>query len=466
METINMRECAAAMGVRQLPGFGEKVYSEGLPVDAVVTDSRKVTPGCLFVALEGETFDGHDFISSALEKGAACAVAHREQNYGADRVLYVDNTLKALQRLSGWYRRRFSVRMAGVTGSVGKTSTKEMIYAVLSSRYNTLKTMGNLNNEIGLPQTLLQLSREHEAAVVEMGMSGPGEIRELTLLARPELAVITNVGVSHIEHLGSRENILKAKWEITEGLHTGATVLLNGDNDLLQNLQSGDFQLLFYGIDNPGVQIRARDVAEGLNQTRFTICWKGEEYPAVIPCIGRHNVLNALAAFGVGVSFGILPEQCAQAVSRYQTTGMRQHIVRRGSYTVVEDCYNANPDSMRAALTTLEEYRDEGVRRKIAVLADMLELGEQSPEMHRQAGFQAAQSGAELLFAYGDMSQHMAQAAREAGMEVCYYPLEEKEQLARDLLAALEPGDLVWFKGSRGMKLEEIIQQLYAATSN
>lgn len=463
METINMRECAAAVGVKRLPGYGEKAYAEGIPIDAVVTDSRKVTPGCLFIALEGETFDGHDFIANALEKGAACALAHRQQDYGADRVLYVDNTLKAFQRLAGWYRSRFSVRMAGVTGSVGKTSTKEMIYAVLSSRYNTLKTMGNLNNEIGLPQTLLQLNREHEAAVVEMGMSGPGEIRELTLLARPDLAVITNVGVSHIEHLGSRENIRKAKWEITEGLHPGATVLLNGDNDMLQNLRSDDFRLVFYSIENPDALIRAKDVEEGLEETRFTICWEGREYPARIPCIGRHNVLNALAAFGVGTAFGIPPEQCAGAVERYQTTGMRQHIVRQGGYTVVEDCYNANPDSMKAALTTLREYRDGNIRRKIAVLADMLELGDGSPEMHRQAGLQAAQSGADLLFAYGEMSQYMAQAAREAGMEVWYYSPEEKGQLAKDLLAAMEPGDLIWFKGSRGMKLEEIIEQLYSS---
>ena len=461
METINMRECAEAIGVQRLPGFSEKVYSGGVCVNAVVTDSRKVTPGCLFIALEGETFDGHDFLSAALEKGAVCALAHRRQDYGDDRVLYVDNTLKALQRLSGWYRSRFSVRMAGVTGSVGKTSTKEMIYAVLSSQFNTLKTVGNLNNEIGLPQTLLQLDREHEAAVVEMGMSGPGEIRELTMLARPELAVITNIGVSHIEHLGSRENILKAKWEITEGLPPGATVLLNGDNDMLQKLHSDAFQLVFYGIENPDAHIQATNVAEGRNETHFTICWEGRSYPARIPCIGRHNVLNALAAFGVGTAFGIPPEQCAKAVGSYQTTGMRQHIVRRGGYTVVEDCYNANPDSMQAALATLREYRDESVRRKIAVLADMLELGEHSPDMHRQTGMQAAHSGADLLFAYGEMARHMAQAAQELGMKVRYYPPEEKQRLTRELLEVLEPGDLIWFKGSRGMRLEEVIEQLY-----
>lgn len=449
MEKLSIRDIAEALRV-PCPGDGE--------VTGVCTDSRQIAPGCLFVAIEGENFDGHDFIGKALEQGAVCALAHHSGDWPDGKVFMVEDTKKALLKLSAWYRERMPVRVVGITGSVGKTTTKEMTAAVLSSRYNTVKTQGNLNNEIGTPKTLFTIERDTQAAVVEMGMSGFGEIKELAEAAKPELGVITNIGVSHMEQLGSRENILKAKLELAECLPQGAPLLLCGDNDLLSGVVQPGLSIIFYGIDNQNCAIRGTIKDSTPLSTSFTISWQGRDYPAVIPGAGKHLVLAALAAFGVGVSMGIAPEEAVKALGRYNPAGMRQKVVECQGITVIEDCYNASPDSMAAALTTLGGFPCKG--RKIFVASDMLELGRITAESHRKTGEQAAKSGADALLAYGEASREMVEGAKAAGMEQAnHYP--DKPALSAALWELVRPGDLVWFKASRSMKLEEVVEELY-----
>jgi len=454
MEKLTIREIAEALNI-PCPMDGE--------ITGISTDSRNIAPGCLFVAIQGENFDGHDFVRSALENGASCALVHHPGDWPEGKTLMVKDTLKALLALAGWYRSRMPVRVVGITGSVGKTTTKEMAAAVLSTRFNIIKTPGNLNNEIGAPKTLFTIGRDTQAAVVEMGMTGFGEIRDLATAAKPEMGVITNIGVSHMERLGSRENILKAKLELAECLPDGATLLLCGDNDLLSTVKIPRLSLLFYGIDNQNCQICGTIRDSTPYSTSFTISWQGKRYEASIPCAGKHLVLAALAAFGVGVAMGMDPEQAAAALARYVPAGMRQKVVERQGVTVIEDCYNASPDSMAAALDTLGGFPCEG--KRIFVASDMLELGDISARCHRQAGEKAAQSGADVLLAFGEMSREMIEGAQDAGMaDARFYP--DKQGLSAALEELVRPGDLVWFKGSRCMRLEEAVEQLYRSLEN
>lgn len=451
----------------EFPGWREVGKT---PLSFLCTDSRVAGPGCLFTAILGERVDGHRFISAALEKGAAAVLSQRPdlaKEFPDPRVLYVDNTLDALLKIAAAYRNKFSVRVAAVTGSVGKTTTKEMIWTALSARYNTLKTQGNQNNEIGLPRTLLRLQPEHEAAVVEMGMSGPNEIRPLTLAARPQTAVLTNIGVSHLEHLGSRENILKAKLEILEGLEPEGTVVVNRDNDLLgawlekMENRKNPFRILSYGLE-AGAELTARELQQFPEGCRFRVCWQGKGYPAFLPCIGKHNVSNALAAIGTALTFRIPPEQAVKALEGYVPSGMRQHPVTEGGICFVEDCYNASPDSMAAAFSAMAEMecpQKEG--RKILVLADMLELGSIEQQAHYEIGRQAS-GAADMLLAYGPLARGYISGAKDSGMEQAeWYP--DQNSLAEALAELLCPGDMAWFKGSRGMELEQVMAQVRRA---
>ncbi len=451
MERMTIQEIAEAIG--------SKERFEGA-VEQVSTDSRALPEGCLFLALAGERFNGHDYLAAALQNGAAFAVAQeRRADYAAQngRILYVQDTGRALMELGRAYREKFSIHCVGVTGSVGKTTTKEMIAQVVSAGYRTLKTEGNLNNEIGLPKTLFGLDRTHQAAVIEMGMEGLGEIAALAAVAQPQIGVITNVGVSHIERLGSRENILKAKLELADALPDGAPLLLCGDNDLLSKVQIPRLRVQFFGIENPGCAFIAEEIFEQSGETRFTLRYPDGQVPVRLPCVGRHNVLNALAAFAVGRALDLSPEDCARALAGYQPSGMRQKVVNWNGMTVVEDCYNASPDSMRAALSTLGRW--EGATKRIAVLADMLELGEISRTAHLEVGRYAAEQGIDLLLAYGEQARHYVEGA--FGMDACWF--ESKDALCEVLEQEAVPGSVVWVKASRGMKLEEVLERFYQA---
>lgn len=450
MKTMRIEQIAATLGCSLFTGSGE--------ITAVVTDSRKLVPGCLFVALVGDSFDGHTFVCRALSEGAAFAVVQKPGNYPGDRVLTVGDTRAALLDIAGLYRSLLDVRVVGVTGSVGKTTTKEMTACALSAKYLTLKNEANLNNEVGLSWTIFQLTEAHRAAVLEMGMDGPGQIRPLSMAARPDVAVVTNIGVSHMEALGSREGILAEKLSIGDGLPDGAPLLLCGDNDLLRDVISGRLNVLLYGIENKECDVRAANIKEFSTHTTFEILYNGMRLDATIPTMGRHNVYNALAGFLAAVCLEVPPRDAIAALRNYRPAGMRQNIVKHSAFTVVEDCYNASPDSMHAALTTLGSLQCDG--RRIAVLADMLELGQVEREAHYEVGRLAASCGIDLLLCTGKLAEEYLRGARDAGMEQAFH-IDDQDSLFERLRVTLAPGDTVWIKGSRAMKLERIIKRIY-----
>lgn len=433
-------------------------------ISEIVTDSRKAGAGTLFVAIRGENFDGNKFAAPALQSGArAVVVSALCEGVDPKKAIVVPDTKRALIKIGGLHRRLFNIPFVGVTGSVGKTTTKEFIYAVLNSKYKTHKNAGNQNNEIGVPNTLFNLEPSHEAAVIEMGMCGFGEIRDLTTEIKPSVGVITSIGLSHIEQLGSRENILKAKLELLEGMPDGAPLFLCGDNSYLSAVQVPRLKVYFYGITNPECSIRATDITQLGDSTRFIIQSPWGEHSATIPVVGNHNVLNALAAYGVGCVMGIAPEAAAAALSNYLPVGMRQNVVLHKGMVVVEDCYNCSPDSLRAATLALASYPCSG--RRILVLSDMLELGERAAEMHRECGAFIARQDIDLLMACGELSEATICGADKAGMERCCH-YDSKDRLAQELIKAVRPNDVIWFKASRGMRLEEVIQQLYGKGEN
>lgn len=415
--------------------------SEGL-ITNICTDSRKITPGCLFVALKGERFDGHAFLQQALDQGAAAVMG--EIDFPGGPYLQVKSTSQALLDLAAGYRRQFDIPVVAVTGSVGKTTTKEMIAGVLSQKYCCLKTQGNYNNEIGVPLTLFQLEDCHQIAVIEMGMNHFGELSRLTRVAAPNGAVINNIGMSHIENLGSREGILKAKLEILEGLQLGGVAFFNGDDEYL-NRAEPECPTVRYGCGE-NCQIRAREIQT--DGVYFSFTCEGLPRRVRIPVPGRHNIHNALAAIAVGLAYEVPGEQIVRGLEQAQSVGMRMKTEQHGGITVILDCYNANPDSMRAALSVLKEA--EG-KRRIAVLGDMLELGAYSPQAHFEVGQLA--SGLDGLVAVGKDAQQICLGAKEV---LTSRHFTSNEQACNFLDGYLQPGDTVLIKGSRGMKMEEI----------
>ncbi len=429
-----------------------------IEVSDVVIDSRSITPGCLFFAIKGENFDGHSFVRTALNTGAAAAVCSEPMRGADSSVIMVDDTRKALIRLASHVRSLYDIPVVGLTGSVGKTTTKDMVSAVLSTKYKTLATAGNLNNDIGVPRMCLRLDSSYEAAVFEMGMSDFGEIDRLTKIVKPTIGLITNIGVSHIEKLGSREGILKAKLEILNGMNGDAPLVINGDDDMLitvtESLKHG---VVTYGIDNPNVDCRAANVVENENGISFELTYKGVTNNISLPVIGRHNVYNACAAYVCGILAGVEPCQAVEGLKSYVPDERRQKIVRKGEYTFIEDCYNASPDSIKASLSVLEHLPCEG--RRIAVLGDMLELGDYARRAHHECGVAAAERKVDVLFGYGTNAIYYIEGAGEGVVSRLY---DDQQALAEELADMLRKGDAVLFKGSRGMKLENVINALYS----
>lgn len=452
MEQISLLEAAKALGAT---ADTDAVF------DRVAIDNRKVQPGALFVCIRGERFDGHDFAPLAALAGASAVMAEHPVDAGCPQLL-VKDTRRALLDLAGYYRSRFDIPVVGLTGSVGKTTTKDFTALVLGAKYNCLKTQGNLNNDIGVPQTLFGLDSTTGAAVVEMGMNHFGEIHNLVTRVRPTLGMITNIGVSHIENLGSREGILRAKLELADGLAPGAPLILNGDNDLLQTVHLDDHPVIFVGIENKDCAYVAENIEETELYTTFDIKFAGTSCKIKLPTVGIHNVYDALLAFAAGVELGVAPQAAAEALEAYEPSGMRQKIVHRGGITVVEDCYNASPDSMHAALKTLMSLP---AKRHIAVLGDMLELGSYAEQAHYEVGRAAAASGITMLYCYGTDCAHLVQGAKDAGLADAYL-FDNKAALCNALYGVCTAQDAVLFKGSRGMKLEEVIHFLYERWAN
>lgn len=436
--------------------LGASVQSDKT-INRISLDSRNIDENTLFFAIKGERFDAHDFAKQVAENGAAALVCHKKVDVSCP-VIYVDDTKNALLKLSSYYRSKFKdLILIGLTGSVGKTTTKEMTACVMEQKYKTLKTEGNFNNEIGMPKTLFRIEKDTECAVIEMGMSEFGEISALSNAALPNCAIISNIGVSHIENLGSRDGIFKAKLEMLEGLKKGSPLVLNGDDDKLSTVKNSDFNVLFFGINNPKCDVRAVDIKEEELHTEFTVLCKECTQKITLPTVGIHNVYNALAAITVGLCFGVTLEQAANGLKDYVPSGMRQRIKKLGNITFIEDCYNASPDSQKAALNSLCTVANG---RKIAVVGDMLELGSYSETAHRLVGEYAAEKKIDFLYTFGENSKYTADSARLGGLKNVF-EFTDKIALADALIQELKDGDTVIFKASRGMKLEEVFNIIY-----
>lgn len=449
MRTFTTEEIARATG---------GVASGHAEVTSVVIDNREARPGSLFIAIKGERLDGHQFIDSAVEAGATAVLCHKEVSCKVPTVKVADTT-KAFLDLAKSYRLEYDIPVVALTGSVGKTTTKEMIWCVLNAKFHAHKTYKNWNNEIGLPKVLLRLEPEHTALVLELGMNHKGEISTLSKTALPDIGVITNVGVSHIENLGSREGILAAKLELLDGMKPGSPLLLNKDNDMLSTVDLPDYKIRWFAIHDESADIRAEDIEYLDDSTVFTVVTAQSRCKVELPTTGEHNVYDALAAIGVGLELEIPLEDAAAALKGYRPAGMRENVVEKGGVTVIEDCYNASPDSMKAMAETLMLKGAPG-RRKIAIIGDMLELGDYSEEAHALAGQYMAEAGVDLLITYGPMSKFAAQSAREHGL-LRVFDFQDKADLTTKLTGMLKPGDVVAVKGSRGMQMEEIIQNIY-----
>ena len=435
------------------------------PFRSVCTDSREAAAGTLFVALGGERVDGHDYIAAAVSSGNECVLCERIPEIGDRKyvAVVVDDSLKAVGELAKAYDRRMNHRKVAITGSVGKTTTKEFVAAVLAEGFRVHKTEGNYNSTLGMPLSLLSLQNDTEVSVLEMGMSAFGEIEYMSRIAEPDIAIVTNIGSSHMEHLGSRENICHAKMEIVRGLKPGGTLLLNGDEPMLRAYLTPGVQPVFVGIDAPA-DFQAVNIREGIGRTVFDISYRGRSVEGlVIPTMGRHHIYAALFAFAVGIRMGLDEQTIINGLNRYRPVGMRQNIYEIGGITVIEDCYNASPESMRAAINVLQTLSSQKkAGRMAAVLGNMYELGKDSERFHEEVGLYFAKKGGELLYTFGQNAEQIALGATLGGMlpEHIYRNGDTKspEISGEMLLHSLRAGDTLLVKASRGAAAERILE--------
>ncbi len=428
-------------------------------ITSIVTDSRKAGKGSLFAAIKGARVDGHRFIPAVAEQGAVCVLCEEKPDTDI-AYIKVESTLVALKGIAEYYRSLFTIPFIGITGSVGKTSTKEFISAVLAQKYNVHKTGGNFNNELGVPITLFGLEEEHEVAVIEMGISGFGEMTRLSKMVRPDICVITNIGYCHLENLGDRDGVLRAKTEMFQYLSADGTIILCHDDDKLRTVTDyHGIRPTFYGTGND--EYRAENITEkGLDGIGCTLIHRSRtddpddnaRIDVTIPTMGRHNVLNALCAMAVGTQLGLTPEEIKRGLESFENVGSRNHIIKTDTLTIIDDCYNANPTSTKAGLDTLSKLSG----RKIAILGDMKELGADEIALHREVGAYAKEVGIDMLVAVGPLSEATAEGY---GKGAYYYPTVERciDRLKRYLL----PGDTILVKASHSMRFERIVEALH-----
>lgn len=434
-----------------------KIEKETRTITGVSTDTRTIQPGELFVALSGEHFDGTSYAQEALDKGAIGVVAHRQHKLPLETTLGVKDTRVALLQIAGLWRKKQHAKVIAITGSVGKTTTKEMMALVTETKGRTLKTKENLNNEVGLSQMLFQLDDSYDYAVLELGVDGPGQMLPMALAVEPNIGIITTIGDSHLANFGSHRKLISEKLTLKKGLALGGTMVLNGDDPVLAGKVRG-VSNMYFALHSLSAEVQATDVVVHNDATEFMIRYKTKKYPVRLPIAGYHQVSNALAAFTGGMILGIAPEAAIQALESYQPEGLRQFTRVVRGITLVEDCYNASPQSMTAALETLAQMDVKG--RKLALLGDMLELGSTEKEAHFQIGVFAAQQGLDGLFLTGELSKEIQKGAEQQGMEHVFYE-KDSSLLGEHIKEYLQPGDLLWVKASRGMRLEKILQQIY-----
>ena len=442
-----------------LKGLAPEGFADGQPIGLVTTDSREVCPGCIFVAFPGERFDGHDFAAKALEEGAAYVVLnHPVEGVPAEKAVISPDSYHAMMVMGANYRSQFHPKVVGVTGSVGKTTTKQMTYAAIAGFGDTIKTEGNQNNELGLPRTLMRIGASTEYAVIEMGMSHAGEIDRLARAARPDVGIITCIGVSHIGNLGSQENICKAKLEICAGLPEGAPLVLNGDDPFLRKAVLPDHvRPVWFSLGDENADVCALSIQQDEKGMSFVLEDHEEgTFLVKIPAMGRHNVANALAAYCAATRLGLNARRVIAGLADFEQTGMRQKVVHVRGVDVIEDCYNANPDSMKAALAMFREYP---CKRRFALLGDMLELGDISRAAHEEVGRQAVENKVDYLVTYGEQAKRIAVVAAAKGLPTLH--ADTYAQAADALLNKMQPGDALLVKASRGMALEKVLEIFY-----
>ncbi len=465
MEALTIREILEAVNGRLLGGFTDLDAT----VVQVETDSRTITAGSLFLPLCGERFDGHAYINAALESGAAGCLTQRERESYLPGKFYikVDSTHRALRDLAVWYKNRFDIPVVAITGSVGKTTTKDMIAAVLSEKYTVLKTEGNKNNDIGLPMTLLRLGKEHEVAVVELGINHPGEMDFLSGIAQPDVVCVTNIGDAHMEAFGCRENTMKAKMEVFNHAKPGCIAILNGDDALLRKArENGDARwtgpILYVGRDT-GLDYWAGDLeSDWRSQVSCDVTTPKGTCHMDIPALGDHMIYPTLMAAAVGEHFGMTLEEIAAGVHNFAPTKMRMNILPRAeNITILDDGYNANPQSMRAAIEVLDGYTGD---YKIAVLGDMFELGPLAGVLHAGVGEFLGRSHVDCLIAVGELAKNIYDSAVTSRVPECYH-FDTKERAMLTLHDLLRPGTTVLVKASRGMEFETITDYLKSITT-
>lgn len=457
MKQVNVRDIVRACHGTLLCGEEEQL------VWHVSFDSREHKEQMLFVPLIGEKTDGHRYIESALNNGAVAALTseHDEEKISQEFRKYawirVEDTKEALQTLAGWYRGRISIPIVGITGSVGKTTTRAMVAEALSGSFSVYQTKGNQNSQVGVPVMLLETGEE-EISVLEMGMSEFGEMERLTRMVRPDIAVITCIGVAHIEQLKTRENICREKLSIANGMRPEGILLLNGDDDMLAGKRDSVIQRVYYYGTGADCEFRAENIRIVDGKAEFEAVYREKRVPVTLSMPGKHNVLNALAALAVCELSGASMEAGAEKLSVFQGIQMRQQIYRMDRYTVIDDSYNANPDSVKAGLRVLMEYPAQG--RKIAVLGDMKELGEQEIEFHEEMGAFAAALGVDELCTIGELAKTMDQAAKKTKEQIVTKHFENRGELTEYLKKLLQPEDVVLLKGSRTMQLNLVADAL------
>lgn len=439
-----------------------ELYLDGQTYEytAISTDTRKIEKGSLFIALKGENFNGNEFVIEASEKGATICLVDEIRFNKKDlnsniTVIKVEDTKKALRDLAKYYRSKLDIKIVGITGSTGKTSTKDLVAAALSSKFKVFKTKGNFNNEIGLPLMIFNLNKNYDVAVLEMGMNNLQEIHRLADIARPDVGIITNIGISHIENLGTRENILKAKLELADFFHKDSFLIINGDNDLLSTVHTEKFNLVKIGVEGK-YDYTGENIVLNEDSISFQVKEAGElkKQNFELPIPGKHNVLNTLLAVACGRLLGMGFEEIAAGLNNLEVTSMRLDIVRTEEYTIIDDCYNASPDSMKAAIDV--ETAIKG-KRRIAVLGTMRELGDKAYEAHKEVGSYALAKGIDLLITVGEYNAAFKEGFYNAEGYLSFETTEEAAECVKNII---KKDDVILVKASRAMKFETIIDRL------
>ena len=448
--------------------------NENEVLDNFINDTREVKEGYVYIGFKGEHNDGSLFYENALENSAKVCILQKDsvseklnldevqEKYPERTIILVKDTKEAIQQIAEYKRSLYDIPVVGITGSVGKTSTKDIIASVMAKKFNVLKTLGNYNSQVGLPLTVLRLKEDNNAMVVEMGMSSLGEISNLTKVAKPTVAVITNVGTAHIGNLGSRENILKAKLEILEGLQEGGTLVINNDNDMLHKWNEENtnkkFKVITFGIENKS-DIMPYDIVSSENGSTYKIDIDGKTYNVNVTVGGNHFVLNSLCAIAIGRLFGIEMNDILDGIANFELTKRRMQVEKNNKgITIINDCYNANYDSMKAAIEYLGKIN---ANRKIAVLGDMLELGEFSKNLHEKVGEEVGKNKIDILITVGEAAKDIAGKAKECGIEQSnIYEFSNNDEAVSLIEKIAKEGDAILIKASNGMKFQEIFEKV------